>query len=265
MYVSYNGPIEGRESVMGKSYAVIALAAAVFAAADVDAAVVKDDTFTYANGPLTTVSAGTWANHSGTALQVDVAGNAVNLTGAETEDVNTTLSGAPYTSGTLYAGLDFNLSALPAGTGNYFAHFKDTTNSGFRGRVFATIVGAGAGTYRIGIADTTASYVTIATDLSLNSSHRFVVAINTATGKSTLYLDSPTETGGLVATDATTALAISTFAFRQSIASGNSMGTMVVDNLKVATTYAETAIPEPTSLALLGLGCLSLLARRRKA
>jgi len=226
------------------------------------AASILTDTFSYADGPL--VAAGSpWASHSGTAGQVDVASGVVNVSQAESEDVNTPFSA--FTTGTVYAGLDFNLSVLPTGAGNYFAHFKDTT-TGFRGRVFATATGAAAGSYRLGIADATATFVTIPVDLNLNSTHRFVVATDAATGRSTLYLDSATETGGTVATDATTALAagVSGFALRQSTASGAGMGVLTADNLSVATTYAEAlAVPEPTSLAAIALGAAALLRRRR--
>jgi hypothetical protein len=226
------------------------------------AAPILTDTFSYADGPI--VAPGSpWASHSGTAGQVDVASGVVNVSQAESEDVNTPFSA--FTTGTVYAGLDFNLSVLPAGTGNYFAHFKDTA-TGFRGRVFATTTDAAAGSYRLAIADTTATFVTIPVDLALNTTHRFVVASDAATGRSTLYLDSATETGGTVATDTTSALAagISGFALRQSTASGAGMGVLTADNLSVATTYAEAfAVPEPTSMAAVGLGAIALLRRRR--
>ena len=228
------------------------------------AAPVLTDTFSYADGPL--VAPGSpWTTHSGaTPGQVEVTSGVVNVSQAESEDVNTAFSA--FTTGTVYAGLDFNLSVLPTGNGNYFAHFKDNTTSGFRGRVFATTTGAAAGSYRLGIADASATFVTIPVDLALDTTHRFVVASDAATGRSTLYLDSATETGGTVATDATSALAagLSSFALRQSTASGAGMGVLTADNLSVATTYAEAfAIPEPTSLAGVGLGAMAMLRRRR--
>jgi hypothetical protein len=58
------------------------------------AVVLLNDALSYPNGPLVTVAAGLWFTHSGTTGQVDVAAGRVNLTQAETEDVNRTLSPA---------------------------------------------------------------------------------------------------------------------------------------------------------------------------
>jgi hypothetical protein len=245
--------------------AALSIAGASLAASRAGATVLFADQFSYLDGSLTTGSGGVWGTHSGTAGQVDVASGKVNQTEAESEDVNASL-GTTVTSGLLYAGVDFNFSALPSGTGTYFTHFKDSTTSGFRGRVFATTTGAAAGSYRIGIANTTAVPVVIPVDLTLGTTHRLVDVVDTATGIATLYLDSDTETGGTVATDAATALGISTYAFRQSLSSGNGMGTLTVDRLTVASTYVEAAsgaVPEPSMLGLAGIA-MFLGARRRR-
>src|SRR3954463_11621114 len=114
--------------------AAIAALAVVLVAGQSHGAPIFSDNFTYPDGALTTISGGTWANHSGTAGQVNVTSNQVFLTEGESEDVNAVVSGGPYSSGTLYAGLDVNFSALPSANGGYFFHFKDATVSGFRGR-----------------------------------------------------------------------------------------------------------------------------------
>ena len=69
----------------------------------VNAAVILNEAFNYIDGPLTTTSGGIWVNHSGTALQLDVASGKAKLTQSETEDVSAFLSGRPYSSGNLYA------------------------------------------------------------------------------------------------------------------------------------------------------------------
>ena len=132
-----------------KKYLILALLA--FVSSNASATLLFSDNFnTYADGSLTTVSGGIWANHSGTLGQVDVQSGAVNLTATESEDVNALITGGPYTSGLLYYSLTVNFSVLPAGAGNYFAHFKDAT-TGFRARLFATTVGATPGFYRLAI------------------------------------------------------------------------------------------------------------------
>jgi hypothetical protein len=246
------------------SSALASVVGAALLAGGANAAVLLSDSFSYADGSLTAVSSGKWANHSGTAGQVDVASGKVNLTEAESEDVNAQLSGGPFTTGLLYAGLDFNFSALPSGTGTYFAHFKDATTSGFRARVFATTTGAAAGLYRIGITNAAStSPVVIPVDLSLGTTHRLIESYDAAAATSTLYLDSTTETGGTAAADSTTTLPITSYALRQSLSSGVGMGTLTVDNLAVATTFAEV-VPEPGSIALVGLAASFWSSRRRR-
>jgi hypothetical protein len=243
----------------------VLLAAGVFAA-QTKAAVVFSDTFTYPDGALVGAPGSLWANHSGTAGQVNVASNHVQLTETESEDVNAPLTGSPYATGTLYGGADFKFTALPstATVGGYFFHFKDAGTSNFRGRVFASTAGAAPGFYRIGITNGGNTPVMIPTDLALGDSHHFVMAYDTVAAVATLYLDSPTETGGTVGTDVTTAVGITTVAMRQSLSTGNGMGQLDIDNVVVGTSYSEAlSIPEPATLGLAAFGLLALSRRRR--
>src|ERR1035437_3244526 len=60
------------------------------------AALLLNDTFSYPDGPLVTVSGGLWAHHSGSANEVMVTSGRVYLDAANTEDVNRPLDGQPY-------------------------------------------------------------------------------------------------------------------------------------------------------------------------
>lgn len=234
---------------------------ALMIACQSQAIVLLQDDFSYADGSLTANSGGNWTTHSGTAGQADVVGGVLNLTQAESEDVNRTF--ASQASGDLFAGVDVNFSALPSGTGSYFMHFKDSTTSGFRGRVFATTTGASAGTYRVGItnASNTLSAV-IASDLSLGQNYRVIFSTDAATqAASTVEV---LGVGSATASDSVSALVLSSFAFRQSLSGGNGMGTLTADNLIVGTSRSEV-VPEPASLLALGGATIALLRRRRKA
>jgi len=206
------------------------------------AALVLNETFTYADGPLTQVSSGVWSNHSGTLMQVDVSANKVNLSQAESEDVNALLTGRPYTSGNLYASFVVNFSALPtSGAGTYFAHFKDDGVVNLRARVFATAAGAAAGTFRVGVANGGGAAVIIARDLPLGTDLLLVLRYDAATGVSTLWINPGSE--GATAdradgTDSATAPGITTFALRQSNATGG-MGVLTLDDLKVGTAFSD--------------------------
>ena len=118
-------------------------------------AVVLTESFNYSDGALITVSGGKWVHHSGsTTGELNVASARVFVTSSEGEDVNASLQNGPYTTGSgvyLYASFTVNFSSLPTGTGTYFAHFKDSTTSGFRCRIFGTTNGAPSGMFRIGI------------------------------------------------------------------------------------------------------------------
>lgn len=243
-----------------KTIMTLACAVGLAANSSANASLLLTDSFSYPDGTLVGAPSSPWVSISGTAGQLDVTSGRTNVTGAESEDAASGLSGAPITAGTVYAGLTFQLSALPTATTTYFAMLTDAAN-GFRSRVHTTLTGAAAGSFRIGIGDASSAIVTIPVDLSLNTDYRFVVANDVATGRSTLYLNPTTETGGVVATDATTPQTISRFGLRQSAG----IGTISVDNLIVATTFSEAAtVPEPTSLALVAIGAVGLLRRRAR-
>lgn len=214
--------------------------------ASLQAELLLTEPFAYPDGPLVDVSGGRWATHSGTAGQVNVRAEAVDLTDQESEDVNLALPSSPLPASSdavLYAAFTVNFTALPRGTGTFFAHFKDGT-TGFRGRLFATTAGAAEGRLRVGIAEAAASPTLLETDLGLQTDYTLVCRYEVATARSTLWVN-PTQEGdpGVMAGDDGTPIAVHAFALRQSLSSGNSMGTLTVDDLRVATSFAELFAP----------------------
>lgn len=239
---------------------ILASIVAACMASQGSALVLLTEDFTYSDGALTAVSGGNWTSHSGTALQQDVSSGALNLTQAESEDANRTF--AAQVSGEIFTGVDINFSALPSGTGAYFLHYKDAT-TGFRGRVFATTTGAAAGTYRVGITEgATGTPNTVAADLLVGTTYRLVFSTDVATNDSTVEI---VGLGSAVSpADATAPAILSAVATRQSLGSGNGMGTLRLDNMIVATSRIE-AVPEPaTMLALVG-GVAALIRRRKRS
>ncbi len=195
---------------------------------------------------------------------MNVASGQVSLTRSETEDVSAALNGGPFTTGSgtkLYASFTVNFSALPTLTGNYFALFKDATN-GFRARVWASTSGATTG-FRLGVGNGSASTATsgqIATDLGLNTTYQVVTRYDIGAGQSTIWLNPTAETDpGVSAADSTTPIDIYAFELRQD----TSMGVLLLDDLKIGDSFADVVVvPEPSTLALFGLGAIGLLARR---
>ncbi len=231
-----------------------------------------NETFSYSAGDLTAVSGGGWVNHSGTAnfVQVNASGAAV-LRGGSAEDVNRTLTGAPYSDGTLWASfdLDFSLGTIAAtGVNTYVLHFKDTS-TGFRGRVFiGSSTAADTDLFRLGIENDAGDGATaiFSSDLDRTSVHSVTVAYDITAGTSKLWVDAPSSGPATVqdTTPPTTVVAsLSAVALRQgggATTSGNYAG-LQIDNLVVS----HTAVPEPEEwAALAGAGLIAFGIWRRR-
>lgn len=216
---------------------------------DLRAAMILADKFDYPDGILQIVSTNKWVGHSGTTNQVDVSQGALNLTGAETQDVNALLSGQPYlpiSGGMIYAGFDLKLSALPSKSGAYFAHFKDATND-FRGRIWTLANGAASGSFRLGISSgsSSAAAVVLNTDLQTGVSYKVVCSLVVSNAAFTLWLNPKSESDTHILVDASGGIPIAAFAFRQA----TGIGTMTIDNVVVGTAFQDIVprTPEPPS------------------
>lgn len=206
-----------------------------------------NETFTYANGPLVTVSAGAWATHSGTALQQDVLSGKLILTESESEDTNRSFG---VQAGTTWMGFELNMTGVPSGTGGYLAHFTDAAASNFRCRIFVK-ASTTPNRFNLGISNGAATGTYFANDFSYNTNYRVIASANsTGTACSVEVLGI---TGTLNATDVQGAAAVARVAFRQNFSAGAGMGAAKVDNLTVATSRIEV-VPEPSSMFALGLG-----------
>jgi endonuclease/exonuclease/phosphatase family metal-dependent hydrolase len=215
------------------------------------AAAIFYDFFDYTNGPLVTVSGGIWTTHSGTSGQVQVLSGRTLLAHTNNEDVSASL-GQSYPATTnlaLYASFTINFTRLPAGAGDYFAHFKGPgATAGFHDKVFATSNGVPAGFFQVGVAngDNTAS-VLISSNLSLNTDYLLVTRCVLSNAASTLWLNPSAESDpGVTATDATSASAETAFALRQS----DSIGILYLDNLIIGTNFGDVLPSMPPGIII---------------
>lgn len=230
-------------------FAFLTAVALATSASTAVAATVLSENFTYADGSLVGATGSPWASTSGTAGQVNVTSNVLNITGTESQDVNASLSGSPYSTGELIATFDVNFTVLPTGS-TYFAHFLNS-NTVFRTKVFSTTTGATAGNFLIGITNNTNTLaVTVPTNLSLNTTYSITMSFDLNGLTSSLAVNGGTE---VTASDTIPSVPINGFGFRQS----TGIGTMTIDNLVV------THVPEPSAALLGGLSLLGLLRRRR--
>jgi endonuclease/exonuclease/phosphatase family metal-dependent hydrolase len=212
------------------------------------AALLLNDTFSYSDGPLVSATDSLWTTYSGTTGQVKVVSGRIFLSKANTEDVHAALAGQPYasTSGAiLYVSFKINYTNLPSSAGSYFAEFKDDS-LGFRARIFAQTAGAASGAFRIGIANAGSSPSAVFNaDLQTNTDYTIVARLAVSNVVSTLWLNPTAETNaGVTATDATSALTITSFGFREDGSSGT-IGNFFVDDLRVGTTFPDVVTNAP--------------------
>ncbi|NOS70844.1 MAG: hypothetical protein HOP33_13050 [Verrucomicrobia bacterium] len=203
-------------------------------------AVLINESFTYVDGSLVTVSSNAWSTHSGTAGEVEVVSGRVDLRVPASEDVNTLLPGQPYlasASTVLYASFTLNAAVLPTPTGSYFLHFKGSATSNYRAKLFAFSTGAGAGQYRLGLAGSANSpVVTNTVSLNTNWDYRVYIRYTLSNAVATLWVEPDSEDSpSVTVSDASPASSIIALALRQD----TGIGVLRIDDLKVGTSFAE--------------------------
>lgn len=235
--------------------------------------------FDYDPGSLVSVSFtgdSVWNWHSGTYGQVDVidtdsdtgkslrytdlynwtynpsAGRRIVITEAESEDVGRNLDQL-YTSNSIYISFLMKVITLPSGGGTYFLHtFQGTIGTTFGSTVW---IKPNSTNFQIGInaRTTAANTVWYTTDLSLNLTYLVVVKYEFVTGTgndvASLFINpsitgaEPSPTVTHTNTGGTDLTSIGRVALRQSLSSGNGMGTIEIDEIRVATSWSDAPLP----------------------
>ena len=195
----------------------------------------------------------------------DLGGNALSITnGSATSSINTF---ANQTSGQIYYSFLLNVTTVDSGN-QYFTALNpgSTSPSGSSDALGTYDWSTGA----IGMRAAPASTVT-GTILTPGQTYLVVDEYNFDAKVATLYLN-PTPGGSQPAASltisSTSATAIDDVGFKAQAGTG----AYLVDNLRIGTTWADVtpgvAVPEPSAFALMGFGCLSLIAaviRRRRS
>jgi hypothetical protein len=198
------------------------------------------------------------------------AGNAIELVqGAGSgEDVNKPIGQTMESGQTWYAGFCVVVDGTdPLTADDYIAHFK-TSGTYYGGKAFVapfTDKDYTFGFQAAGSGDDAA--VTWPSGFEYGTCHRIIVEYGYDTGYGRMWVDPDCDLGpdGNLYIDDTgyTGDAFEAFAFRQA---SDVTCTQKVDNLLVADTWADVCcecVPEPATLALMTLGALVILRRRR--
>jgi len=197
-----------------------------------------------------------WVSASGTLYEIQITNGLVYLVGTNSEDVAATLTnnlggayGTPYyTSNTVvfYSTFQVNESQLGEYSGDYFWHLKNSaTSTTFVDRIFSRTNGAGAGNWRLGIANSSASAsATFPLDLSLGTTYTVVTRYNSAVGDSVLWINPYSELSrGVIGTDNLSTTSIGAVGLRQP--SQPDPGNLALGALKIATAWDELGLTAP--------------------
>ncbi len=206
-----------------------------------------DEPFDYEDGPLLQASLGRWNHTSGTENEMEVFSGQLDLNELSGEDVVVELPvpgpdvEVPEILPEVFAGMDLFVAKAPEGDGNYWAHFRGSTSSTFKGRVFARRGGAGEDTIELGISNGQAEAdIWFPMEWPVPVKLRLVVGYQPTDGVTRLWINPDNiDDAHVVAFDETSTPKITGFAFRQPASRSNGMGRFLLDHLKISTEWAD--------------------------
>jgi hypothetical protein len=200
--------------------------------------------FSYADGSLTDNPL--WSGFSGTDGDLMVnSGQALVQHGTPSEDAQIEFASI---SGDIYYSFDFTVvdpgAPIPGNDNEYFAVFKDS-GFGFTGRIdIVPPNDATSGDFSVGIAtDGSTADAVWASDFVFDTTYRATVKYDQVANVAQLWIDASSESDPSISgadLDDANARTIVAFALRQS--DSNSNEGILVDNLKIAGTFADTTL-----------------------
>ncbi|WP_165734364.1 hypothetical protein [Polaribacter sp. 20A6] len=209
-----------------------------------------DETLDYGtvSGDLTTISAGTWVNHSGAANELMYAaegltmadypssnvGGALEISTAGSEDVNTAIS-PELTSNKVYSSALIKLSEV--GDGTYFFHLMEEEGFSFSARTGAKSDGNGKVLFGIGASSSSLTYGTTAYDL--DTTYLIVASYEVETGISNLYVLTTVSDTEPASPEATSTGNSGNSANKIGIRQGGGGPTALIDGIRVANTWSS--------------------------
>lgn len=243
------------------------------------------DHFSYTAGnALTGDDGNSWVNASANitvasgnlayASYAPSSGNKVSITGSSAQD--SALAFTSTNSGTIYYSFLLNVSSLTTGSSNYaLADLKTSAGGSIYGTLFYSKVASS--TYNLGLGQNTtngAGSIYSGVTLTTGTTALVVVGYSFVAGaandtvslwinpSSSTFSAASAPTANFSYTNTGDPTALAAFAFR----SANVATSFNVDELRVATTWAEAVVPEPKTCLLIGVGFAFMLwnLRRRR-
>ncbi|HLX69463.1 MAG TPA: PEP-CTERM sorting domain-containing protein [Verrucomicrobiae bacterium] len=172
------------------------------------------------------------------------------------------------TSGSIYYSFLIDATTLPTAN-NYITSLNPgTTGPGGSGDSMAVYVGANGSGWKIGVRNGNSGAAYENTVLQLNTTYLIVAELTLGTTPTvSLYLDpfpgmaqpgtpNATQTGTVAATS------VDDVGFKAQSAA--TAGAFLIDDISLGTTWADVTVPEPSPIALAGLGVAGLFWVRRR-
>lgn len=195
------------------------------------------------------------------------AGNELKYTSGPSAVTSTNIY-APVTSGSIYYSFLIDATTLPTAN-NYITSLNNGTAPNGSTDAMAIYVGALGSGWKIGVRNGNSGAAYESTVLQLNTTYMVVTELTFgSTPTVSLYLDPITgqpQPGTASATqNGTVAVpAVDDVGFKAQ--SSTAAGAFLIDDLTIGTTWADVTVPEPSVLALAGIGVVGLIWFRRRA
>jgi hypothetical protein len=227
---------------------------ALLSAAPANSAVLFNEPFTYADGPLATASSNVWTEHTAPPVGgQSIVSNQLLIDNSGGGDYNRPF-GSTLNSGTVYAGFDLTVPAakLPTTTGTtgpYFAHFAqaltgDSLTTAFSSRLVLH-KGTANGTYGLGLVRNSFSSGTLVptewgVDFLPDVKQRVVLAYDLDAKVAKLWVNPATEASTSISNTTGDNLPATLAYFCTRIdGNGSAAGAKLIDNLIVGTTFSD--------------------------
>jgi hypothetical protein len=208
-----------------------------------------NEIFDYANGPVTDVSSEKWIHASGDEREIRIFEGQLDLNELDSEDILIDLP-LPDSSGDqsgvskeIFVGMDLFVAKAPQGEGTYWAHFRGGTTSTFKGRLFTRSLNSDEGTFELGLSNgQSTADLWFPQILLAPAKLRLIMGYKPAESISRLWLDPDHILDPhIVAEDATSSPAITSFAFRQPTSQSSGMGRFLIDHLTISTEWDDVS------------------------